>query len=189
MKPRRAYSGGPPGGSTTSAGLFLSAAATGGASGVNATPMVGRTANSASSGRATSGFAEPGRSLRHRAHPHSTHLTMANRANRWLLQRAYSARYLEARFETTAVVGHLSQSNATGRAFGHTKSDGSLVFSAVLKDEQGLLSFLLVPPSPQRTPPGGRRAADGSRLWDPAGRSVGVLHSNPDGNREALFRG
>ena len=38
MKPRRAYSGGPPGGSTTSAGLFLSAAATGGASGVNATP-------------------------------------------------------------------------------------------------------------------------------------------------------
>jgi len=25
--------------------------------------------------------------------------------------------------------------------------DGSLVFSAVLKDEQGLLSFLLVPPS------------------------------------------
>ena len=26
--------------------------------------------------------------------------------------------------------------------------DGSLVFSAVLKDEQGLLSFLLVPPSP-----------------------------------------
>jgi hypothetical protein len=26
--------------------------------------------------------------------------------------------------------------------------DGSLVFSVVLKDEQGLLSFLLVPPSP-----------------------------------------
>ena len=30
--------------------------------------------------------------------------------------------------------------------------DGSLVFSAVLKDEQGLLSFLLVPPSAKRTP-------------------------------------
>jgi hypothetical protein len=32
--------------------------------------------------------------------------------------------------------------------------DGSLVFSAVLKDEQELLSFLLVPPSPKRTPRG-----------------------------------
>jgi hypothetical protein len=30
--------------------------------------------------------------------------------------------------------------------------DGSLVFSAVLKDEQELLSFLLVPPSPKGTP-------------------------------------
>src|SRR6202042_3729938 len=47
---------------------------------------------------------------------------MANRANRRLLQRTHSARYLEARFETIAVVGHLSQSNWTGRAFGHTKS-------------------------------------------------------------------
>jgi hypothetical protein len=27
--------------------------------------------------------------------------------------------------------------------------DGSLVFSAVMKDEQGLWSFLLVPPSPK----------------------------------------
>jgi hypothetical protein len=66
--------------------------------------------------------------------------------------------------------------------------DGSLVFSAVLKDEQGLLSFLLVPPSPQRTPPGPRHAARASRLWDPAARSVDVLHSNPDGNRETLSR-
>ena len=33
----------------------------------------------------------------------------------------HSARYLEARFETIAVVGHLSQSNWTGRAFGRTK--------------------------------------------------------------------
>jgi hypothetical protein len=47
---------------------------------------------------------------------------MANRANRRLLQRTYSARYLEVRFETIAVVGYLSQSNGTGRAFGHTKS-------------------------------------------------------------------
>ena len=30
--------------------------------------------------------------------------------------------------------------------------DGSLVFSAVLNDGQGLLSFLLVPPSAERTP-------------------------------------
>jgi hypothetical protein len=40
--------------------------------------------------------------------------------------------------------------------------DGSLVFSAVfsavLKDEQGLLSFLLVPPSPKPTPHGHRHA-------------------------------
>ena len=76
-----------------------------------------------------------------------------------------------------------------GQLLATQNPDGSLVFSAVLKDEQGLLSFLLVPPSPQRTPPGGRRAAEGSRLWDPAGRSFNVLHSNPDGNREALFRG
>jgi hypothetical protein len=34
----------------------------------------------------------------------------------------YSARYLEVRFETIAVVGHLSQSKWTGRAFGHPKS-------------------------------------------------------------------
>jgi hypothetical protein len=35
----------------------------------------------------------------------------------------YSARYLEAGFETPAMVGNLSQSSArTGRAFGHTKS-------------------------------------------------------------------
>jgi hypothetical protein len=67
--------------------------------------------------------------------------------------------------------------------------DGSLVFSAVLKDEQGLLSFLLVPPSPKPTPHGHRHA--GKRfpaLGDPAGRSVDILHSNPDGNRETLSR-
>jgi hypothetical protein len=53
--------------------------------------------------------------------------------------------------------------------------DGSLVFSAVLKDEQGLLSFLLVPPSPKRTPHGHRHAgkrfpALGSRR--PVGRRL-----------------
>ena len=34
----------------------------------------------------------------------------------------YSVRYSEAGFETPAVVGNLSQSNATGGAVGHTKS-------------------------------------------------------------------
>src|ERR1700721_3264137 len=36
--------------------------------------------------------------------------------------------------------------------------DGSLVLSAVLNDEHGLLSFLLVPPAAQRTPPRQRNA-------------------------------
>ena len=54
----------------------------------------------------------------------STHLTIGNRANRRLLRCTYgSARYSEAGFETPAVVGNLSQSNATtGRAVGHPKS-------------------------------------------------------------------
>jgi hypothetical protein len=56
----------------------------------------------------------------------SPHLTIGNRANRQLLQlTCSSARYLEAEFETPAVVGNLSQFSAT-------------------KDERGLLSFLLV---------------------------------------------
>ena len=38
--------------------------------------------------------------------------------------------------------------------------DGSLVFSAVLKDEQGLLSFLIVPPSAKRTPNRQRHARE-----------------------------
>ena len=93
---------------------------------------------------------------------------------------------MEARFETIAVVGHLSQFNGTGRAFGHTKPDGSLVLSAVLKDEQGLLSFLLVPPSPKRTPHGHRHAGKSFPALEsrrPVGRR---LHSNPDGDREML---
>jgi hypothetical protein len=38
--------------------------------------------------------------------------------------------------------------------------DGSIVFSAALKDEQGLLSFLIVPPSDKRTPNGQRHARE-----------------------------
>ena len=154
MKPRRAYSGGTPGGSTTSAGLFLRAAATGGASGRQCNPRwLGRTANSASSGRATSGFAST--IARHRAHPHSTHLTMANRANRWLLQRLFSeilgGPILKRLPWSATCLSPMRQ----GELLATQNPDGSLVFSAVLKDEQGLLSFLLVPPSPssQRTPP------------------------------------
>ena len=64
--------------------------------------------------------------------------------------------------------------------------DGSLVFSAVLEDEQGLLSFLLVPPSPNALPTDTVTQARASQLWDSADRSVDGLHSNPDGNRETL---
>jgi hypothetical protein len=38
--------------------------------------------------------------------------------------------------------------------------DGSLVFSAVLKAEQGLLCFLIVPPSAKRTPNRQRHARE-----------------------------
>jgi hypothetical protein len=56
---------------------------------------------------------------------------------------------LEARFETIAVVSHLSQSTGQDELLATQSPDGSLVFSAVLKDvSRGLLSFLLVPPFP-----------------------------------------
>src|SRR5207344_951550 len=63
-------------------------------------------------------------SRRRRDNASSTHLTIANRANRRLLQCTYSSvRYSEAGFETPAVVGNLPQSNArTWRFFGDTKS-------------------------------------------------------------------
>ena len=63
-------------------------------------------------------------SRRRRDNASSTHLTIGNRANRRLLRCTYgSVRYSEAGFETPAVVGNLSQSNATtGRVSGHTKS-------------------------------------------------------------------
>ena len=41
----------------------------------------------------------------------------------------------------------LSPARRQGELFATQNPDGSLVFSAVLKDEQGSLSFLLVPPS------------------------------------------
>jgi hypothetical protein len=70
---------------------------------------------------------------------------MANRANRWLLKRTYSASYWRPDFETTAVVGHLSQSNATGRAFGHTKS--RRLFSLLGGAERRAGIVVLPPPS------------------------------------------
>jgi hypothetical protein len=90
-------------------------------------------------------------------------------------------------FETTALVGHLSQSNATGRAFGHTKS--RRLFS-LLGGAERRAGIVVLPPRSTfpPTPPGPRHAARASRLWDPAARSVDVLHSNPDGNRETLSR-
>ena len=43
----------------------------------------------------------------------------------------------------------LSPTRRQGELLATQNPDGSLVFSAVLKDEQGSLSFLLVPPSAQ----------------------------------------
>jgi hypothetical protein len=46
----------------------------------------------------------------------------------------------------------LSPTRRQGELLATQNPDGSLVFSVVLKNEQGLLSFLLVPPSAERTP-------------------------------------
>ena len=63
--------------------------------------------------------------------------------------------------------------------------DGSLVFSAVLKDEQRLLSFLLVPPSLKRTP---RRQCNAAQDLSSSGistdRRFDSLQSNPDKIRD-----
>ena len=77
-------------------------------------------------------------------------------------------------------------STGQGELLATQNPDGSLVLSAVLKDEQGLLSFLLVPPSPKRTPHGHRHAGKSFPALEsrrPVGRR---LHSNPDGDREML---
>jgi hypothetical protein len=54
----------------------------------------------------------------------------------------------------------LSPARRQGELLATQNPDGSLVFSAVLKDEQGLLSFLLVPPPAEAhsTPTTSRRA-------------------------------
>jgi hypothetical protein len=52
----------------------------------------------------------------------------------------------------------LSPARRQGELLATQNPDGSLVFSAVLKDGQGLLSFLLVPPSAKRTPQRQRHA-------------------------------
>ena len=46
----------------------------------------------------------------------------------------------------------LSPTPGQGELLVTQNPDGSLVFSAVLNDGQGLLSFLLVPPSAEHTP-------------------------------------
>ena len=45
----------------------------------------------------------------------------------------------------------LSPARRHGELLATQNPDGSLVLSVVLKDEQGLLSFVLVPPSAKRT--------------------------------------
>jgi hypothetical protein len=54
----------------------------------------------------------------------------------------------------------LSPTRRQGELLATQNPDGSLVFSAVLNDEQGLLSFLLVPPSAKRTPQPHRHRQD-----------------------------
>ena len=78
----------------------------------------------------------------------STHLTMANRANRRLpthpIQRDTWRPDLKRLPWSVTCLSLTGQ----GELLAAQNPDGSLVFSAALKDEQGLLSFLLVPPSP-----------------------------------------
>ena len=93
-------------------------------------------------------------SRRRRDDASSTHLTIGNRANRRLLLcTCSSTRYLEAGLKRLPwSVTCLSPARGQSELLATQNPDGSLVFSAVLKDEQGLLSFLLVPPSAKRTP-------------------------------------
>ena len=106
----------------------------------------------------------------------STYLTIGNRANQRLLQCTYSSvRYSEAGFETSAVVGNLSQSNATtGRVFGDTKS--RWLFSLLGGSERRAGIIVLPPRSTFRrahsTPTTSRRARHtqfvDSGLWNSA---------------------
>ena len=102
---------------------------------------------------------------------------MANRANRRLLQPTLFSEILGGPIETTAVVGHLSQSNATGRAFGHTKS--RRLFSLVGGAERRAGIVVLPPRStlPQthspRTP--SRRQELPSSGIPPTGRSTSAF--------------
>ena len=137
---------------------------------------LGRTANSASSGRATSGFADPTTAPTSR--PSALHTFDYGQSCKSVatptrpIQRDTWRPDLKRLPWSVTCLSPMRQ----GELLATQNPDGSLVFSAVLKDEQGLLSFLLVPPSPfQRTPPGGRRAAEGSRLWGsrrPVGRRL-----------------
>ena len=94
------------------------------------------------------------RCRRRRYDASSTHLTMGNRANLRLLlciivQRDIRRPDLK---HQPWLVTCLSPARRQGELLATQNPDGSLVFSAVLNDEQGLLSFLLVPPSAERTP-------------------------------------
>ena len=176
MKPRRAYSGGPPGGSTTSAGLFLRAAATGGASGVNATPdgSAGPPTAPVPAGRP---LVSPIPTTAPTSRPSALHTFDYGQSCKSvatptrLFSEILGGPILKRLPWSVTCLSPMRQ----GELLATQNPDGSLVFSAVLKDEQGLLSFLLVPPSPPtRSPrrPSGRRRfpALGSRR--PVGRRL-----------------
>ena len=119
------------------------------------------------------------RSRRRRDDASSTHLTIGNRANRRLLRcTSSSVRYSEAGFETPAVVGHLSQSNATGRAFGDTKS--RRLFSLLGGAERRAGIIVLPPRSTFRqthSAPTTSRRARPTQLVDWASMELGVIAS------------
>jgi hypothetical protein len=108
-------------------------------------------------------------SRRRRDTASSTHLPIGDRANRRLLRcTCSSVTYLEAGFETPAVVGNLSQSNATtGRVFGDTKS--RWLFSLLGSSERRAGIIVLPPRSTFRrahSTPTTSRWARPTQLWD-----------------------
>jgi hypothetical protein len=121
----------------------------------------------------------------------STHLTIGNCANRTILKCTYgSVRYLEAGFETPAVVGNLSQSSATtGRVFGNTKSRRLVSLLGVAERRAGII--VLPPRSTFR-----RRHLHTDNVTQGKLPSSGIsadrrfdsLQSDPDGIRDILRR-
>jgi hypothetical protein len=144
------------------------------------------------------GFADPGRPLRHRAHPYPSLQCEILAPQLPSLTRLLHTFDYGQSCKSEATPTHPSQretwrpdlkrlpwlvtclsSTGQGELLATQNPDGSLVLSAVLKDEQGLLSFLLVPPSPKRIPTDTVTPARASQLWNPADWSVDVCILTP----------